>query len=148
MKLVIQKVSQASVAIGNKIVGKINKGLMVLVGVTHGDSEKDIDYLVNKLVNLRLFPSENSYFDQSLAEAQGEILVVSQFTLYASTKKGRRPDFTASAKPDFAEPLYKKFVQKLVEAGLPVKTGVFGANMQINLVNDGPVTLILDSPVV
>jgi D-tyrosyl-tRNA(Tyr) deacylase len=145
MKALIQKVTSAHVEVDHEIVGQIERGLLVFLGVTHEDSEKDIDYLVNKIVNLRLFEGEKGAFDQSATDNQREILIVSQFTLYASCKKGRRPDFTAAAKPEIAEALYDRFAQKMRDTGLPVATGQFGAHMEVKLVNDGPVTLMIDS---
>lgn len=127
------------------MVGQISEGLVVLLGVTHEDTEKEATYLAQKIVNLRIFQGEGGEFDRSALEEQKEILVVSQFTLYGSTKKGRRPDFNDAAKPGPAEKLYKFFVQQIRETGLTVATGKFQAYMQVELVNDGPVTLMLES---
>ena len=145
MKALIQRVKQAKVTVDDEITGEIGKGILVLLGVAHEDSEKDVDYLVNKITQLRIFPSNKSGFDQSLEEVKGSLLVVSQFTLYGSTKKGRRPDFTASARPELAESLYDLFIQKARDKGLEVACGRFGAMMDVELVNDGPVTLMLES---
>jgi len=145
MKALIQRVSQAKVTAEGEVTGEIGKGIVVLLGVTHDDTEKDVDYLVNKIADLRIFPSEKSGFDQSLTDVKGSLLVVSQFTLHASTKKGRRPDFTASARPELAERLYDLFIEKAREKGLNTATGRFGAMMDVELVNDGPVTLMIES---
>lgn len=145
MRAVLQRVTQAQVEIDQKVVSRISTGLLLLLGVTHADQKSDADFLVNKISNLRLFPSENSHFDFSVLDTKGEILVVSQFTLYGSTQKGRRPDFIDAAKPDVATPLYEYFVEELKKTGLNVQTGVFGADMKVGLTNDGPVTLIIDS---
>lgn len=145
MKVVLQRVKNASVIVDAKTVGEISTGVLLLLGVTHDDQKKDVDFLVNKIANLRIFPSEKSHFDFSLIESQGEILVVSQFTLYGSTQKGRRPDFIEAAKPDVATPLYEYFVEECKKLGLKVQTGIFGADMKVQLTNDGPVTLIIDS---
>lgn len=127
------------------VIGQIGSGLVVLLGITHEDSEKDVDFLVQKIVNLRIFPGDGGEFDTSALDSKKEILVVSQFTLYGSCKKGRRPDFNDAAKPDKAELLYKLFVQQLSETGLKVATGKFQAYMQVDLNNDGPVTLMIES---
>ena len=145
MRVVLQRVTQAQVEIDQKVVSQINNGLLLLLGVTHGDQKSDADFLVNKIINLRLFPSANSHFDFSVLDTKGEILVVSQFTLYGSTQKGRRPDFIEAAKPDVAIPLYEYFVEELKKTGLNIQTGVFGADMKVGLTNDGPVTLVIDS---
>ena len=128
-----------------KTVGQIGAGLVILLGVTHDDSEKDVDTLVNKITNLRVFESDKGHFETSLLEENKEVLVVSQFTLYGSTKKGRRPDFAEAAKSDHAEKLYNYFVDKMRETGLKTETGVFGAMMDVSLVNSGPVTFMLES---
>ena len=145
MRLVIQKVSQSNVKVDGKIVGEIGKGYMVLVGITEGDDEKIVDKMVDKLVNLRIFEDTENKMNLSLIDIGGSILSISQFTLYANCKKGRRPSFVEAAKPEIAKPLYEYFNQKLVEKGIPVETGVFGAMMEVSLINDGPVTIILDS---
>ncbi len=141
----IQKVSQASVLIDNQTLRCINRGLVVLLGITSTDTYNEVDYVSNKVLSLRLFESDNNNFDLSIQDIRGDLLVVSQFTLPASVKKGRRPDFTNAAKPEVAEPLYQSFVDKCQSVVHNVKTGEFGADMQVNIVNDGPVTLIIDS---
>ena len=145
MKSIIQRVSRAKVTVSDKITGEIDKGILVLLGVTHEDSEKDVDYLIDKITNLRIFPSDKSEFDKSVLDVNGSLLAVSQFTLYGSTKKGRRPDFIKAAKPDHAEALYELFVEKARATGLNVQTGEFRAMMDVELVNDGPVTLEIES---
>lgn len=145
MRLVVQRVLEAQVKIDNEIVGSIDKGLMILVGVGENDSEEDVDYLVQKASNMRIFEDENGKMNLSLQQVEGSILSVSQFTLYADTKKGNRPSFTRSAKPDKAIPLYEQFNQSLRNQGVRVETGRFGADMKVSLVNDGPVTITIDS---
>ena len=146
MKALIQRVSSGSVIVENKTVGSIQKGLVVLLGVTHSDSEKDIDFIINKIVNLRIFGNEEiDNFEKSVKEIDGGILIISQFTLYADMKKGRRPSFINSAKSDFAEEIYNKFIEKIKEENLLIQTGIFGAKMQVKIINEGPVTLILSS---
>ncbi|MBK90211.1 MAG: D-tyrosyl-tRNA(Tyr) deacylase [Chloroflexi bacterium] len=146
MKALIQRVSSGSVEVDKKIVGSINKGLVIFIGITHNDSEKEINYLTNKILNLRIFGDENTdNFEKSVLDNQGELLIISQFTLYGDTKKGRRPSFVNSAKSDYAYQIYNKFVEKLREEQIKVETGIFGAKMTVNIVNEGPVTLILDS---
>jgi D-tyrosyl-tRNA(Tyr) deacylase len=146
MKALIQRSTGASVTVDGQEIGAIGPGLVVLLGVTNEDSEKDIDFLVNKIVNLRLFKGDGaSEFDRSVLEEQKEVLVVSQFTLYGSCNKGRRPDFNEAARPEISEPLYDKFVEKMIETGLTVATGQFGADMKVALTNDGPVTLMIES---
>ncbi len=145
MKVVIQKSGPANVIIEGKTKREISKGLVILLGITDGDTEKDIDYLVEKIANLRLFPEEDKYFNKSILETSKEILLISQFTLYASCKKGRRPDFASAAKAEVAKPLYEKFVEKLREKELKVETGEFAAMMEVNISNQGPVTIIIDT---
>ena len=145
MRLIVQKVSKSSVKIDGEVVGKINKGYMVLVGITDGDDEILVGKMVDKLVNLRIFEDENDKLNLSLLDVQGSILSISQFTLYANCKKGRRPSFIDAAKPDVSIPLYDLFNKKLEEKGVKVERGVFGAMMEVSLINDGPVTIILDS---
>ncbi len=145
MIALIQKSGPARVEVENKIVGQIENGLVILIGITQSDISKDIDYLVEKIINLRLFENEGKDFDQSIIETGKEILLISQFTLYASCNKGRRPDFTNAAKRDIAEPLYNEHVSKLRAKNVKVETGVFGAMMQVHLVNEGPITIILNS---
>lgn len=145
MKALIQRVKRAKVTVEGEVAGEIEKGILVLLGVTHEDTEKDVSYLVEKIANLRLFPGDKSGFDVSVLDVQGSLLVVSQFTLYGSTKKGRRPDFGGSAKPEIAEPLYDLFIDKMRKTGLNIASGQFGAMMDVELVNDGPVTLMVES---
>lgn len=145
MRLVVQKVSESNVKIDGKIVGAIDKGYMVLVGITNGDDETIVDKMIDKLINLRIFEDENEKLNLSLMDVGGSILSISQFTLYANCKKGRRPSFIDAAKPDISSPLYDYFNEKLIEKGIKVERGVFGAMMEVSLINDGPVTIILDS---
>lgn len=146
MKAVIQRVSFASVTIDSKIVADIQKGLLVLVGIEDADTQEDIDWLCQKTANLRIFGDENDVMNLSVKEINGEIIVVSQFTLQASTKKGNRPSYIKASKPEIAIPMYEKFVQKLEnEFGKKVQAGIFGADMKILLLNDGPVTIVIDS---
>ena len=146
MKIVIQRVSQVSVTIDHKIVAEIQQGLLVLVGIEDADNQEDIDWLVSKIINIRLFTDENQVMNLSVKDIGGEIIVVSQFTLQASTKKGNRPSYIKASKPEIAIPIYESFLQKLrFEFGKPIQTGVFGADMKVTLVNDGPVTIVIDS---
>jgi len=146
MRLVIQRVKHASVKVDDKITGQIKGGLLVLLGIENTDEDKDIDWLVRKLINLRIFNDENGVMNKSLLDENLEVLLVSQFTLYASTKKGNRPSYIRSAKPDFAIPMYKKFRDCLSkEINTDVQEGIFGADMKVELLNDGPVTIIIDS---
>lgn len=145
MKILVQRVSHASVEVEKEIIGKIDKGFLVLLGITHSDTEKTADYLVNKLVNLRVFKDENEKMNLSLKDIEGQLLIISQFTLYADTKKsGNRPSFTDAAKPEYANKLYKYFATKCKERGIYTQTGEFGANMKVELLNDGPVTIMLE----
>lgn len=146
MKAVIQRVRSASVSIEGVVVSKIEKGLLVLLGVHVEDKQEDLDWLVAKVAKLRIFPDEQGVMNCSVSDANGEVIVVSQFTLYASTKKGNRPSYILAARPELAIPMYEQFVAKLkMEAGVGVFTGEFGADMQVSLVNDGPVTILIDS---
>jgi D-tyrosyl-tRNA(Tyr) deacylase len=146
MIVVIQRVSESSVRIDGKVKGEIGEGLMVLLGIEDADTQEDIDWLSKKLVNLRVFPDENGVMNKSILEAGGDILLISQFTLHASTKKGNRPSYIKAAKPDFAIPMYEKFILATEkELGKSIQTGEFGADMKVALVNDGPVTIIIDS---
>jgi D-tyrosyl-tRNA(Tyr) deacylase len=146
MKVVIQRVSEASVTIGQNIVAQINKGLLILVGIESEDNLEDINWLVSKIVYLRIFGDANNVMNLSVKDIDGEIIVVSQFTLHALTKKGNRPSYIKAAKPDIAIPMYEKFIQLLeLELGKKIQTGHFGADMKVALVNDGPVTIIMDS---
>lgn len=146
MIAVIQRVSESSVSIAEKVKGKIGVGQLVLLGIEDADTQEDIQWLSKKIVQLRIFPDENGVMNRSLLEIGGEILLISQFTLHASTKKGNRPSYIKAAKPEVAVPLYEAMIFQLAEElGKPIQTGEFGANMQVSLVNDGPVTIILDS---
>ncbi|WP_309641043.1 D-aminoacyl-tRNA deacylase [Flavobacterium sp.] len=146
MKVVIQRVSQASVTIEEKMVANIQKGLLVLVGVEDEDNHDDIDWLVNKIINLRIFGDANGVMNLSVKDIHGDIIVVSQFTLHASTKKGNRPSYLKAAKPEISIPMYENFVQQLeVALGKKIQTGIFAADMKVALLNDGPVTIIIDS---
>jgi D-aminoacyl-tRNA deacylase len=146
MRAVIQRVSRASVTIQNAVKGRIDKGLLMLLAVEETDGAEDIEWLSGKIVRLRVFPDDNGVMNRSVLEAGGDILVISQFTLFASTRKGNRPSYSRSAGPATAVPLYEAFVQRLsADLGKPVPTGEFGADMQVDLTNDGPVTLIIDS---
>lgn len=145
MKAVIQRVLSSKVEIDGKTAGEINKGYLILLGVEVNDTEKDADKLLNKTVNLRIFEDDNGKMNLSLLDVGGEVLVVSQFTLLANVRHGRRPDFLNAAKPDVSIPLYEYFCEKMKEYDVKVETGVFGADMQVSLVNDGPVTIIIDS---
>lgn len=146
MKAVIQRVSKASVTINAKQVANINKGLLVLLGIIEDDTQEDISWLSNKIANLRVFNDKNGVMNQSLQEVDGEVIVVSQFTLHASTKKGNRPSYIKAAKPDTAIPIYENFIKQLeADLGKSVQTGEFGADMKVELLNDGPVTIIIDT---
>ncbi|MFA6991693.1 MAG: D-aminoacyl-tRNA deacylase [Candidatus Gracilibacteria bacterium] len=145
MRAVIQKSGKASVEIDNKIYSEIDDGYVILLGVTPSDNEKDIAYIVDKICNLRLFEEGEQYFDKSILEVKKQILLISQFTLYAETKKGRRPDFVKAAKREIAEPIYEEVIKQLKDKGIDVKTGIFGAMMKVSLRNEGPVTIILDT---
>jgi D-tyrosyl-tRNA(Tyr) deacylase len=146
LKVILQRVSSASVTIDSTIVANIQKGLLVLVGIEYADSQEDIHWLSQKIVNLRIFGDENDIMNLSVKDIQGDIIVVSQFTLHANTKKGNRPSYIKASKPEIAIPLYENFVQQMeLELGKKIQTGKFGADMKVALVNDGPVTIIIDS---
>ncbi len=146
MIVVIQRASEGSVKIGGKIKAEIGIGLMILLGIEEADEDEDVDWLSKKIVNLRIFPDENGVMNKSLLEIGGEILLISQFTLHASTKKGNRPSYIKAAKPDIAIPMYEKMIFSLeTELGKSIGTGEFGADMKVALVNDGPVTIVMDS---
>lgn len=145
MKALLQRVTGASVSVGGEVVGSIGRGLVVLVGVANGDSDKDIQYLAQKMVNLRIFADEADKFNLSALDIRGELLLVSQFTLLADTRKGRRPSFTEAAPPPQAEELFQKLVEQVKASGLKVATGRFQQYMQLEIHNDGPVTIMLDS---
>lgn len=146
MKVVIQRVSSSSVTIDSKIVAEINNGLLVLIGIEEADAQEDCTWLIAKIINLRIFGDENGVMNLSIKDVNGDIIVVSQFTLHASTKKGNRPSYIKAARPETAIPLYENFVKQLETAlGKKVQTGIFGADMKVALVNDGPVTILMDS---
>ncbi len=146
MKVVLQRVSSASVTIDNKIVADIQKGLLVLVGIEDADNQEDINWLVNKITNIRIFGDEDDVMNLSVKDIDGDIIVVSQFTLHAATKKGNRPSYIKASKPEIAIPMYENFVSHLQkELGKKVQTGIFGADMKVLLLNDGPVTITIDS---
>lgn len=145
MRAVVQRVKSAEVYVDGRLSGKIGKGLLVFVGVAKGDGENDVSYLTSKLPDLRIFEDANGKFNLSLKEISGEMLIVSQFTLYGDCRKGRRPSFTEAEEPSIANHLYERFISKLREQGIPVQTGEFQAKMEVHLINDGPVTLLLES---
>lgn len=145
MRIVLQRVLAASVEVEGATCGEIGRGLLVLLGVSRTDSEKDIDYLVDKTLGLRIFPDQQGKMNLSVRETGGELLVVSQFTLYGDCRKGRRPSFDQAAPPDLARSLYERFVETAAANGIRVATGIFQADMKVSLVNDGPVTLVYDS---
>lgn len=145
MRVVLQRVKSAEVKIEAKTVGAIQQGFLLLVGVQATDTQKEIDYLVHKIANLRVFTDAEGKMNLPITEVHGEILSISQFTLYANTKKGNRPSYVRAAKPEISEPIYNAFNQALVQAGFKVQTGEFGADMSVSLVNDGPVTIIFDT---
>ena len=145
MRCVIQRVTSASVAIDGHVVGRCGKGYMILIGVSVGDTEKDLQYMATKIPTLRIFEDENGKMNKSILDVGGEILAISQFTLYGDARSQRRPGFTAAARPDTAIPMYEGLVKAWREQGIHVETGEFGADMQVSLVNDGPVTMLMDS---
>ncbi len=145
MRVILQRVKKASVTVNKKRISKIDNGLLLLVAFTINDTIKDIDYIINKIINLRIFDDSNGVMNLSLLDVSGSILSISQFTLYADTKKGRRPSYDASLNNKDAKNLYDIFNKKLIDTNLEIKFGIFGAEMEINLINDGPVTIIIDS---
>ena len=146
MRAVIQRVSEANVRIDGTIKGAIQSGLLILLGIEEADTQEDIEWLSGKIVRLRIFPDESGVMNRSVQESNGQILLISQFTLFASTKKGNRPSYSRAASPQVAIPLYEAFVRKLAEdLGRPIQTGEFGADMKVQLINDGPVTIIIDT---
>ncbi|GAA4737441.1 D-aminoacyl-tRNA deacylase [Flavisolibacter ginsenosidimutans] len=146
MRVVIQRVTKASVTVDEKVIGSIGAGLLVLLGIEDADTDEDIQWLSNKIVSLRIFNDENGVMNKSLLDIGGGILLVSQFTLHASTKKGNRPSYIRASKPDFAIPVYEKMIAQLEkDMGKKIQTGIFGADMKVELLNDGPVTIIIDS---
>ena len=145
MRVVLQRVTHASVTVEEKVIGKIQRGFLLLVGVTHDDAMEDMEYLVRKIVQMRIFEDEEGKLNRSIQDIGGEILSVSQFTLYADTKKGNRPSFSKAAPGDVALEMFEQFNGLLRDTGIPVETGQFGADMKVELLNDGPVTILLDS---
>jgi D-tyrosyl-tRNA(Tyr) deacylase len=145
MRAVVQRVREASVEVAEVQISQIGRGLLILLGITHDDGEAEADWMIDKLVGLRIFSNAEGKFDASLLDVGGGMLVVSQFTLYGDTRKGRRPSFVAAAAPEHAEPLYQRVVDGISARGIPTGTGRFGADMQVHLVNDGPVTLVVDT---
>ena len=143
MRAVVQRVSSSKVTVDGEVTGEINKGLLVLLGVTHEDTSKDVDYIIDKVLNLRIFEDENEKMNLSLKDVGGELLVVSQFTLYGDCRKGRRPSFSSAARPEVATKLYEEFIEKARKEGIVTKTGQLGAHMMVDLTNDGPVTILL-----
>ena len=144
MKVVVQRVKHASVTVEGKTVGKIEKGFLVLLGVSHEDTKENADYLVKKVCNLRVFEDENEKMNLALKDVEGELLVISQFTLYADCSQGNRPSFINAAKPDIAEPLYEYFCQECEKNNIHIEKGIFGADMKVELLNDGPVTIVIE----
>lgn len=145
MRAVIQRVKHASVSVDNQITGEIEQGFLVLLGVTHTDTEKEVDWLAKKITDLRVFNDSEDKMNLGLKDVNGELLIISQFTLYGNCIKGRRPAFIDAAKPDMANKLYEKFLKKCKELGFKTEAGIFGADMKVELLNDGPVTLIIDT---
>lgn len=145
MRLVIQRSKDASVTVDNKVVGKIESGLVILVGFTEGDTEEIIDKMINKVINLRIFDDEDGVMNKSLLDVGGSILSISQFTLYADTRKGRRPSYIKALRGEESTILYDKWNQNLRKTGITIETGIFGADMQVSLINDGPITIVMDS---
>lgn len=144
MKFLVQRVTEASVTVDNIVTGKIKKGFLVLIGITHSDTKDDADFLINKLLNLRVFSDENGKMNLNINQVNGELLLVSQFTLYANTSRGNRPDFLEAAKPAYAEELYEYIIKECKNRNINVQTGIFGADMKVHLLNDGPVTIMLE----
>lgn len=145
MRSVVQRVKRAKVTVDNELIGSIDHGILLLLSVEENDDEKDLDYMCDKVVNLRIFEDEDEKMNKSLIDVNGSLLVVSQFTLHGDARKGRRPSFITAARPEKAIPLYEKFIQNMKDQGIYTQTGKFGADMQVELVNDGPVTILLDS---
>jgi len=145
MRGVVQRVKRAQVSVEDNIIGKIEHGIMLLLGVEESDDEKDLEYMTDKVVNLRIFEDEEGKMNKSLLDVSGSILVVSQFTLHGDARKGRRPSFITAARPEKAVPLYEKFIQNMKNRGIKTQTGEFGADMEVLICNDGPVTILLDS---
>ncbi|NLK62293.1 MAG: D-tyrosyl-tRNA(Tyr) deacylase [Fusobacteria bacterium] len=146
MRAVIQRVSESKVIVEKKIVGEIKNGLLILLGIKTNDSDKDVEYMIDKIINLRIFNDNDGKLNKSIQDINGEILIVSNFTVYGDSRKGRRPSYTESAKYDIALKYYELFIKKIKETGINCQTGIFGADMKVCIENDGPITLILDSP--
>lgn len=145
MRAVVQRVTGASVSVSEEVIGKINKGFMVLLGVGEGDTDEDMKYIADKIINLRVFENENGKMNLSIKDIRGELLVISQFTLYGDCRKGRRPSFDKAGEPNMAKKLYEEACQYFKSCGIETQTGQFAADMQVSLINDGPVTMLLDS---
>ena len=145
MRAVVQRVASSRVTVDERVTGEVKKGLLVLLGVTHDDTSKDVDYMVDKVTNLRIFEDENDKMNLSLKDINGEVMAVSQFTLYGDARKGRRPNFMNALGGEEAKKFYDKFIEMMKETGLKVQTGIFGADMKVDIKNDGPVTILLDS---
>lgn len=145
MRVLVQRVSEASVKIEERIHGSIDRGLLLLVGIEHDDTEEDVNWISQKILNLRIFNDEDGKMNLSSVDVRGDFLVISQFTLHASTKKGNRPSYIKAARPEVAIPLYEYFIEQLKKSGHKIETGVFGADMKVSLINDGPVTIWIDS---
>jgi D-aminoacyl-tRNA deacylase len=145
MRAVVQRVSESSVSVDNKTVGSIDRGILILLGIAEDDSDRDADYLAEKIAYLRIFEDEEDKMNLSVLDIKGKALVISQFTLLGDCRKGRRPSYAHAAKPELAIPLYEKFIEKLESYGIPVEKGIFQAMMKVHLINDGPVTLMIDS---
>lgn len=145
MRAVVQRVKKASCTVDEKIVGKIEKGILLFLGIGEGDEGKDLKYLVDKVLGLRIFPDEEGKMNLSLEDIEGQILIISQFTLYGDVRKGKRPSFSKSSSPEIGEKYYNKFIEDVKSRGIKAETGIFGADMDIELINDGPVTILLDS---
>lgn len=145
MRAVVQRVKQSSVKVDGKVIGHIQKGFNVLIGISSSDTDKDLEYIKDKLINLRVFEDENNKMNLSIKDIKGEMLIISQFTLYGDCRKGRRPNFMQAMMPGEAEKVYDKFIKMMKSDDIKIETGIFGADMEVNIVNDGPVTLIIDS---
>ncbi|MGM0395772.1 MAG: D-aminoacyl-tRNA deacylase [Bacillota bacterium] len=145
MRAVVQRITSGRVLVNDEVVGEIGNGLLVYLGVGGNDTDSDLEYMVNKITGLRIFEDENEKMNLSVQDVEGEILAISQFTLYGDARKGKRPSFTDAASPDMGDDFYKKFIQKTSEMGINTQSGVFGAHMKVDYVNDGPVTILLDS---
>ncbi len=146
MRMIIQRVTKASVSVNDKVIGQIGGGLLVLVGIENADNEEDIVWISNKVINMRIFNDENGVMNKSVVDVAGDLLLISQFTLHANIKKGNRPSYIRASKPDFAIPMYQRLIKQMeLDLGKKIETGEFGADMQVELLNDGPVTIFIDS---